>query len=118
MLGFDNLNMEKVMEKQKGLNYAVLAKQIELLTAKAEELRAKEAREAAEKVKELVKVYGLTAADIGIADQKAKLSRGKYRELYRDPATGVGWAGRGRVPKWMVPHLAQGKTKEDFRVKG
>lgn len=104
------------MEKQ--LAYAELVKQIEMLTAKAQQLRAKEAQEAAAKVKELVQAYGLTALDIGLEAQKRKQVRGKYRELYRDPATGVGWAGRGRVPKWMAPLLAAGKSKEDFRVRG
>lgn len=106
------------MGKQKTLSYADLAREIEALRAKAEELRTREAKEAAVRVKELVELYGLTAGDIGLSAQKQKVSRGSYRELYRDPATGVGWAGRGRIPRWMAPHLANGKSKEDFRIAG
>ena len=124
---------------QKQIGYAELKKQIEELTGLAEELRRKESAEAAKQVKALISSYGLTARDIGLepesgsasqgagaaapareqaqaAPKKAKVKRGKYRVLFRDPETGVGWAGRGRIPRWMEARFKEGKTKEDFRV--
>ena len=128
---------------QKQIGYAELKRQIEELTGLAEELRRKESAEAAKQVKELISSYGLTAQDIGLepasgrkasggqadaqpqqpqakpqaqAPKKAKVKRGKYRVLFRDPETGVGWAGRGRIPRWMEARFKEGKTKEDFRI--
>lgn len=104
--------------KNTDLAYAELIAQIAELTAKAELLRAKETAEAARTARALAQTYGLTAQDLGLEPApKAKAVRGPYRQLFRDPATGAGWAGRGRIPRWMAPHLANGKTKDDFRVR-
>lgn len=104
------------MKSQKEMTYAELSAEIMKLQALAQELREKEKDQAAKRVRELVESYGLSAGDLGIGQGKAKVLRGKYRQLYRDPVTGAGWAGRGRLPKWLAPHLASGKSKEDFRV--
>lgn len=102
----------------KNLTYAQLARQIQALSAQAAELRARETSEAASQARALIQAYGLGAAEIGLETPKKPAKRGKYRALYRDPATGAGWAGRGRIPRWLAPHLANGKSKEDFRIPG
>lgn len=104
------------MKSQKEMTYAELSAEIMKLQALAQNLREKEKGQAAQKVRELVESYGLSAGDLGLKPGKVKVQRGKYRQLYRDPETGAGWAGRGRLPRWLLPHLASGKSKEDFRV--
>lgn len=42
--------------------------------------------------------------------QPSKLKGRKLEPKYRDPETGKTWAGRGRLPKWMV------WDKEAYRI--
>lgn len=42
--------------------------------------------------------------------------RSQVKAKYRGPE-GQKWAGRGKPPKWMVPLLEAGAKKEDFLVK-
>lgn len=42
--------------------------------------------------------------------------RGAVKPQYRGP-NGELYSGRGRSPKWLQEAEAQGKTREDFRIK-
>lgn len=35
---------------------------------------------------------------------------------FRDPESGDAWTGRGRTPRWLVAHEAQGRSREAFKV--
>lgn len=35
---------------------------------------------------------------------------------FRDVASGDAWTGRGRTPRWLVAHEAQGRTRDEFKV--
>ena len=35
---------------------------------------------------------------------------------FRDPESGDAWTGRGRTPRWLVAHEAQGRSREEFKV--
>lgn len=43
---------------------------------------------------------------------------GKVAAMYRDPATGQTWSGRGLRPRWLVEAIEAGKTLEDFAIGG
>jgi DNA-binding protein H-NS len=41
----------------------------------------------------------------------------KVRAKYRDPATGVTWTGRGRMPLWLCDYEKAGKARADFEIR-
>jgi len=40
----------------------------------------------------------------------------KVAAKYRHPESGQTWTGRGIPPKWLAAELAQGRTREEFRI--
>lgn len=111
--------------------YAQIVKQIETLKDEADKLRRKEVEGVIGRIREAITVYGLTAADLGLAPAKAtkapKAAVGQKRAArkagkaaavakYRNEA-GQTWAGRGKRPQWLRDALAGGKTLADFAVK-
>ena len=102
--------------------YLELMAKAEKLLEEAEELRVKELNDVIADVKEKIKLYGLTAQDLGLAGaarkRKAAPSPAKKTPArYRGP-NGETWAGgRGRKPRWVTEALAKGKKLEDFAIK-
>ena len=100
-----------------------IQKQIDALQRQADEIKQKEAGEVIARIKEAIRHYGLTAADLGLARSSPKAAGAPARKRggkkskpvvkYRDDA-GHTWTGRGRRPKWFVDGLAAGKKAEDF----
>jgi len=96
------------------------------LQAQAEEMLAKKAQTAVDKIRDLMLEHGLTTADI---EAKAKLTgEGKTRRKgalsnekvvvgvkakgapkYQHPKTGATWSGHGRAPAWIAD--AKDRTK-------
>ena len=82
--------------------------EIERLKAKAESLRKSEIAGVISRIKEAIKAYGLTAADLGLAGGPAKRATNVPSAKddvgvakYRDPASGKTWTGRGKPPDWI-----------------
>jgi DNA-binding protein H-NS len=110
--------------------YSQLVKQIENLQREAEDMRRKEIDGVVTRIKEAIKAYGLTAADLGLGVRAPKaVKAGKKRAgrkpgrpaaaaaaKYRDEA-GNTWGGRGPRPAWLRNALAAGKQLADFAVK-
>ncbi len=110
--------------------YSQLVKQIENLQREAEDIRRKEIDGVVTRIKEAIKAYGLTAADLGLGARAPKAAKpGKKRAArktgrgagtaapkYRDDAGNV-WGGRGPRPAWLRNALAAGKQLSDFAVK-
>jgi DNA-binding protein H-NS len=109
--------------------YAQVLKQIGSLQQEAERLRRQEVDGVVERIREAIKHYGLTAADLGLARGKgaakpaAKKTRARRKGKagaatikFRDDQ-GRTWVGRGKRPQWLRDALAGGKTLEDFAVK-
>ena len=105
--------------------YLELKEQAEKLLAEAERVREQEIAEAIADVKRKIELYGLTAADLGLAKgnggpggSRAKPARsaGKSAVKYRGP-NGETWSGgRGRKPQWVVQALKEGRDLEEFAV--
>ena len=100
--------------------YLELKAKAEKLMAEAEEVRVKELSDVISDVKEKIRVYGLTGADIGLggAARRKNSSTGPKTTApkFRGP-NGETWSGgRGRKPKWVVELLAAGKSLDDFAV--
>ena len=109
-------------------SYTQLMKQIDTLKREAEDVRRKEVAGVVDRIKEAIKAYGLTAADLGLGQGAAKASRktvkakpgrkaakGKATAKFRDEA-GNTWGGRGPCPAWLREALAAGKQLSDFAV--
>lgn len=101
-------------------SYADITKQIENLQKQAEELKRKELAEVIANIKEAIAVYGLTAADLGLAAKRGpkpgtakKAGRKKATAKYSD-GTGNVWSGRGPRPIWLRDALKAGKALEEF----
>jgi DNA-binding protein H-NS len=95
-------------------NLQELLAQREALEKQIAQQRQAEASDALNKVRELVKEFGLTESDIfgkGKSSGGAKPAGKKVAPKYRDPATGNTWTGRGIAPKWL-----QGKDKAQFLI--
>lgn len=106
-----------------------LRKQIELLEAKAEEVRKSEVAEVIAKIKAAIAAYGLTVSDLfgGRAGRstraagsstKASKRRTGARSSAPKYADGSGntWVGRGKRPQWIRNALAAGAKLEDLAV--
>jgi DNA-binding protein H-NS len=124
--------------------YAELKAQAEKYMKQAESLLVKETKEAIIEIKRLMKLYELTAEDIGLtsargrkAASKAGRPRGKkmgatkgkksrssnsndgrarVAPKFKDPETGATWTGRGKQPKWLAAQISAGKTIDQFRI--
>lgn len=100
--------------------YLELKEQAERLLAQAEELREKEIADAIADIKEKIRLYGLTAEDLGLARGAARAPRarsGGAAVKYRGP-NGEAWSGgRGRKPQWVKEALKEGRSLEEFAVK-
>lgn len=100
--------------------YLELKQQAEKLMAEAERMREKEISDAISEIKEKIRLYGLTAQDLGMApggpgrSSRAKGSAAPAK--YRGP-NGETWSGgRGRKPQWVTAALKEGRSLDEFAV--
>lgn len=96
-------------------------KQTEPLTAEAEKLENTEKLIVIEDIRAKIKLYGITANDLGfVASQNSNNQVKKQKFIvptkYCNSETGQEWSGRGSSPKWIVEAKKAGKKKEDFLV--
>ncbi|MCK7494819.1 MAG: H-NS histone family protein [Comamonadaceae bacterium] len=98
--------------------YAEIQAEIERLKAEAEVLRQQETADVIAEIKQSIKAYGLTAADLGLGQKT--LRSGRATKSAAKPAfadgTGNTWVGRGKRPEWLRAALAAGKTMDELRV--
>ena len=105
--------------------YLELKAQAEKLLAQAEQMRETEIADAIADIREKIRLYGLTAEDLGFArggpgrkGMPAKSAGGASVIKYRGP-NGETWSGgRGRKPQWVTKALSEGRKLEEFAAKG
>ena len=111
-------------------SYKELRAQIRRLEAEAELQRRRELKTLIADIKSKIAAHGLTAADLGFSEtakeginskKKATTKKnpimGKSRRAkYRDPESGLTWAGVGHPPRWLVAAEKAGKKRQDFAV--
>ncbi len=121
--------------KKTGPTLAALNAQIARLQAQAEVLRTKEVSEVVTRIREAIKHYKLTAADLGLGSTKQKVpedagrasaktakggkAAGKkpVRKIKFADGQGNTWGGMGKRPAWFKDALAAGKKPEDLLAK-
>lgn len=97
--------------------YAALMAEIERLKNEAEQVRKEELKVAIGQIRSLMEQHGITLEDLGATSKKTAGAKKQGEIQYRDESTGNEWTGRGRKPKWLEDYIAQGKSKEDFKIK-
>lgn len=102
--------------------YLQIQQEIEALQREAERLRQEEVAGVIARMKEAIRVYGLTAADLGLATgaRKQPAGNGAFAPAagapkYRDES-GNTWSGRGPRPQWLRDALAAGRSIDEFAV--
>lgn len=104
------------------LTYAELQKQIEALQAQAGQARVQEVAQVVARIREAIKVYQLTPADLFSerGDRKAKAAKPRPASAtvakYRDPVSGKTWNGNGRRPGWYLAAIEGGASPESLAV--
>jgi DNA-binding protein H-NS len=108
--------------------------QIEKLQQQAEALKAKEVNGVIARMKEAIRHYGITAADLGLSKSRGakagvagKTAAKKARKTSARKGTGVAryrspdgertWTGHGRAPAWFKDALDAGASRESLEVK-
>lgn len=101
----------------------VLQRKIRELTAKAEQLEQAE-KPGITQLRAVLRKYNLGPADVkralgnGGKHPGSSLSGRKVKPKYHNPKKlSETWAGRGRMPLWMVALIKQGKKPTDFLIK-
>jgi DNA-binding protein H-NS len=129
---FESRNPALTIQDSMTKTYIQIQKQIETLQREADKLKRKEVDDVIAKIKEAIRVYELTAADLGFEGRGAvrrgtvarkrgrpaatkTRSRGPATVKFRDEA-GNTWGGRGPRPQWLRSALAAGKSLQDFQV--
>ena len=103
--------------------YQELKEQAEKLLAEAERVREQEIADAIAYIKRKIELYGLTAADLGLAKGTGGPGSARARPAktatvkYRGPKGETWSGGRGRKPGWVVQALKEGRNLEEFAVK-
>ena len=94
----------------------LLHKQIADLQAKAQDIAIKRKEPVIEEIKAKIKLYGITAKELGFDNGKAgaigKTSTVAIKYQQGDKI----WTGRGRQPKFIVDYLATGASIKDLLV--
>jgi DNA-binding protein H-NS len=106
--------------------YLELKEQAEKLLAQAEKMREQEIADTIADIKEKVRLYGLTAEDLGLGRSsgpgtgraKAAKSASAAAVKYRGPNGETWGGGRGRKPQWVMQALKDGRNIEEFAVRG
>lgn len=105
---------------------AKIEAQIAKLQEEAKAIRTREVDGVISRIKEAIKHYALTPADLfgksvakaakGPTAKKRSVKRASSAVTYGDDS-GNTWSGRGRQPNWFKAAVAAGKKPEDLLVK-
>lgn len=122
--------------------YEEIQNKIAELQKQADELYSSERKTAIQECKEKIKLYYLTASDLGLSGgagrgrkagaktaaskTKSTTAAKKGRKAGRKPVkkaepkfigpNGETWAGRGKQPNWLTDLINAGASLDDFRI--
>jgi DNA-binding protein H-NS len=123
-------------------NLIDIQSQIQKLQKQAADIRTKEFDKTVQEIREMMAAFGISLKDLQAPKRKTRAAKGKAKAKvakkgaakkavakkgkkagttvaakYRGP-DGETWSGRGLMPRWMSALVAQGRSKEDFAIKG
>ena len=113
--------------------------QIQKLQKQADEIKGREFDKTVQEIRAKMQAFGITVKDLRLTGAELRKSKGKTKVAagaasktagakkkktaaavaakYQGP-NGESWSGRGLTPRWLSALLVQGKTKDDFAIKG
>ena len=101
-------------------NYSDLMAQAKSLMVQAEQARKAELASVINDIKEKMKTYGITVADLGgvLGKKSGKVTKVKSlsEPKFRGPKGELWAGGPGRKPEWVRAILAAGQDIEKFRI--
>jgi len=119
-------------------NLIEIQSQIEKLQKQASEIKAREFDKTVQDILAKMQAFGITLKDLqpgkargAIARTRTALAKSASNRVkkkagkgtmvvaakYKGP-NGETWSGRGLTPRWLTSLLAQGRSKEEFAIKG
>ena len=118
-------------------NLVDIQSQIEKLQKQAAEIKSREFDKTVKEIVAKMQAFGITLKDVQQAMGKSAKSRGRGKAVAKAPATrrpvrktgakvaakyrgpnGETWTGRGLMPRWLATLTEQGRSKDDFAIKG
>lgn len=99
-------------------SYNELRTQIAELEKKAAEARAQELEGALTQVRNIIREYGFSVADIGkkvFSNGRGARVSGARPPKYVDRATGATWSGFGKRPRWIAAAMKEGRG-DDYLI--
>ena len=104
------------------ITYAEALERAEEAKQLAEQLRQRELETVVAEIKEKIRLYGITAKDLGfegpsqVIEMPAKQKTDKRSIVQPKYRSGSGdtWSGRGGQPAWISKHIEAGGKLEDF----
>ncbi|CAN1501595.1 Hns DNA-binding protein H-NS [Burkholderiaceae bacterium] len=101
-------------------NYSDLMAQAKSLMVQAEQARKAELASVINDIKEKMKTYGITVADLGgvVGKKPGKVAKVKSvsEPKFRGPQGELWAGGPGRKPEWVRAILAAGQDIEKYRI--
>jgi DNA-binding protein H-NS len=101
-------------------NYSDLMAQAKSLMVQAEQARKAELASVINDIKEKMKTYGITVADLGgvVGKKASKVAKVKSVSTpkFRGPKGELWAGGPGRKPEWVRVILAAGQDIEKYRI--
>lgn len=116
--------MSTLTELQQQINQAEA--KVKALREKLAEQKNNERAKAIAAAEELIKLYQLTAGDLGLSGKNATSIKGPcavsdkrttVAPKYQDPISGKTWTGRGKTPAWLAAYLTAGQGKQNYLIK-
>ncbi len=119
-------------------NLVDIQNQIQKLQKQAAEIKGREFHKTVQEIRAKMQAFGITVKDLRLTGAELRKARGKAKPAtaktgkaagakkksttpvaakYQGP-NGESWSGRGLPPRWMKALLEQGKSKDDFAIKG
>ena len=120
-------------------NLVDIQNQIQKLQKQAAEIKGREFDKTVQEIRAKMQAFGITVKDLRLTGAELRKAKSKTKASptaagkavgakkkksaaavaakYQGP-NGESWSGRGLTPRWLTALLAQGKTKDDFAIKG
>ncbi len=96
--------------------YSELMAQAKALMAQAEQARKEELASVISDIKEKMRKYGITVAELGGQSRVAGKSKSKAEPKYKGPNGELWSGGPGRKPEWVREVLAKGESLDKYLI--
>lgn len=97
--------------------YSELMAQAQALMAQAEQARKEELASVIADIKEKMRKYNITSADLGATGRGAgKSPKSKAEAKYKGPNGELWSGGPGRKPEWVREVLAKGESLDAYKI--